>query len=509
MAKYFLVFLYTYFLMWVSSAWSQGFDDFGSDDSSAEQMFKEEKKSTNPLYEFWKKSGKGKIGTGRVIGSSTNRGYSFLDLRIDHTFSTNTKAVVAGIVEFADVKVDIELEPSEDGRASGVTEGIQREFKYDATNVRPQEIYLKQDIFDSLGLSYGFQKVVLGQFEPFSPNNFAMPWNLSSLAVGLSKTDNTLPQEVGILDFYPTSQTQFSLYYFPRLTYDRLVADELDEIVTRETGEISTLALPGGSDAAQKMARLMFYPSWGTVGLTYYNGYHSSFPVQRARLRPRTGTDLYERYDSSWTFAKNEMYSFEMAIPVGRFTYKIEYARHTDLEALSSSGYNAGTMQADEFVDAIRDINGGGINVPFDRKIAAVGLTANLQRWYINLMIMHMDQSYEGNAKELKDLEKRAIDSQMSGNDDGSDISFMPGLVASYYLDPDKQSEIGLAAGIVGTGFGGMLFYQKRTDSFTYGGGFQAVSYFSNNSLENSLPEGYELADDMTVGFTLNLNYNF
>ena len=507
MVKFFSFF---FFCVYSLAALPQDFDDFGSDDSSTKHVFKKKKASSNSFSEFWKKSGKGTIGTTRVVGPGTNRGYSFLDLRLDHTFSTDTKAVLAGIVEFADVAVDIELEPTDQGRSQGMTEEIKRDYKYDATDVRPQELYIKQELFEIAGLSYGFQKVVLGQFEPFSPSNFAMPWNLSSLAVGLNKTENTLPQEAAILDLYPTGQTQLSLYYFPRLTYDKLVAEELETILTKETGENPTLNLPKGSDAAQKMVRLIFYPSWGTIGFTYYDGYHSSFPAQIAKIRQRAGATptYYEKYDTSWTFAKNEMYSVEMAIPVGRFTYKIEYARHTDLYDISSRGYNADTPEGNELLDAILSTNQNSINLPFDREIAAIGFTANLEKWYINLMVMRMGERYEGNAKRLKDLEEKAKESA-GENDDDQGPPVMPGLVVSRYLDSEKQSELGLAGGIIGPGFGGMLFYKKQTDSFTYGGGFQAISYFSNDSIENSLPEGYELADDMTVGLTFNISYSF
>lgn len=510
MVKFFkFLFLCTHALVWASSSRSQDFDDFGPDDSSAKQAFKKKKKSSSPLFEFWKKSGKGTIGSARVIGPDTNRGYSFLDLRLDHTFSTETKLVLAGIIEYADVLINIKLRPSEEGRQNGITRDAERKFKYDATNLRPQELYIKQDLLKTASLSYGFQKVVLGQFEPFSPNNFAMPWNLSSLATNFNKTENTLPQQVAIVDLYPIDQAQLSLYYFPHLTYDRLVAEELDDILARETNTRQTLALPKGSNAAQKMARLVFYPSWGIIGFTYYNGYHSSFPVAAAKIRQVPTTTLYEEYDKTWTFAKNEMFSIEAAVPVGRFTYKVEYARHKDSEDLSSRGYNADTPEGHELANAILLTNQGSTNIPFIRDIAAIGFTADLKRWHINFMIMYMGQRYKGNAKRLKNLEEEAKKSTIRGEEDDGMLPLAPGFVASYYLDSDRQNELGLAGGILGPGFGAMLFYRKQADSFTYGAGLQAISYFSNDSIKNSLPEGYELSNDMTVGMTLSMGYRF
>ena len=36
-----------------------------------------------------------------------------------------------------------------------------------------------------------------------------------------------------------------------------------------------------------------------------------------------------------------------------------------------------------------------------------------------------------------------------------------PGGVITYYLDGDKTSELGLAAGIISNGSGGALYYKK------------------------------------------------
>ncbi|MCY4644621.1 MAG: hypothetical protein OXB88_08395 [Bacteriovoracales bacterium] len=472
------------------------------------------------------------------MGGTTNRGYSFLDLKLDHTFKSDTKVVLSGILEHSDILVDIELKSSEQsqsnaGNSQDEPREITKRFEKKTTKVRPKELYIKQDFFKISSLSYGYQKVVLGQFEPFSPSNFAMPWNLSSLAVGLNKVDNTLSQEAATIDLYPTSQVQLSFYYFPKLTYDPLITEELNDILAEQEGKVESekavIALPKGPDAAQNMVRFMLYPSWGTIGFTYYNGYHSSFPAVRAKIKEKRhlngdGTLSwrdYEKYNEMWSFAKNEMFSFEMAVPVGRFTWKLEYARHSDLTDLSSSAYNARgkhgsaysgkiTPEADELFRAIRDINDGNVAIPFTRDIAALGFTADLEKWYINFMLLHMGERFEGNAKKLKDLEKKA--KQSGQNDDDGDDDFlvvMPGLVASRYLDSNRENKIGLGFGMIGPGFGLLLFYNKQTDSFSYGAGIQAISYLSNESIEESLPEGYELSNEMTAGAMFNISYNF
>ena len=90
----------------------------------------------------------------------------------------------------------------------------------------------------------------------------------------------------------------------------------------------------------------------------------------------------------------------------------------------------------------------------------AVGVTGNLSRWYLNLVVFFLDNQYEGKYQNLIDLENR-INERSGNNDEDESRSWFPGGVVSYYLNSDKLSEIGLAAGIISNGSGGALSTKK------------------------------------------------
>ena len=516
-----LSFLSLFFLTLISPLCAQDFDDFGEGDFSNQKKFDENIKEESFIVDFWKKRGRGVLGSTRIIGQNINRGYSFLDLKVDYDFKTNTRVVLAGILEYTDIFAGIKLKRSvrDSDQSSDQAKELERKFEYRKFNARPHELYLKQDFFDTLSLSYGFQKIVLGQFEPFSPAQFSMPLNLSSLSISLSKVENTLPQESFILDFYPTDHMQLSLYYFPRLTYAQIIEQEFDDIRNNKSEDHrdQVLILPEGRDAAQKMARLVLYPSWGTLGFTYYDGYQTNFPVGSDKIE-RTPCDPeieycppsfpYREYEEVTIFPKNEMMSVEMSIPVGNFTYKLEYSRALDRANISQEAYNAESVEGEELAQTLINSNQRSTGIPIEMHVTAIGFSAELTKWRLNLMLMNMRQRYKGFAQELRELEKKAL-SSVGARDENQPPSLIPGLFISRYLDPQKQSEIGFVAGLIGPGIGAALFYKNETDSFSYNGGFQFIHFFSDDSFEAVMPDGYELKDGFSASLGFGLSYNF
>ena len=152
-------------------------------------------------------------------------GYTHLKGRFNHSFFEGTKVVAEGLLEYTDIQFDQKLS---DPDQSDPEQAQERRFKYQKNNFRAEEFYLSQEIGSLMTLSYGIQKVVWGQFEPYSPNNLVFPFNLSTTDVEFNKVKGTLPQEAGIITLYPTDNTVLSLYAFPKVTYDNVIKNRFD-----------------------------------------------------------------------------------------------------------------------------------------------------------------------------------------------------------------------------------------------------------------------------------------
>ena len=307
---------------------------------------------------------------------------------------------------------------------------------------------------------------------------------------------------------------------FPRLTYDAVIKKRLNEPgYDSDRGERENKShIPQISKSRQKAFRLMYYPSWGTLGFSYFDGYNASFPFDDIKIK-REDADggSYQHYveDVTTTLAEMTAFSFEMAIPVGRATYKLEYSLQKNMTSLpfnraywdiSDLESNEQQREQKEYIDALNNDNQSSLSLPAINDVLAMGVTANFTRWYINFVLFYINERFADEEKDLAALAERADTGE---DDDGYDGPIFPGLVLSYSFDPEKKSEAGLAAGIIGNGQGLALFYKKATDSFVYGGALQMIEYFFTENVESSLDKGYKRKDDTVLGILLSLTYKF
>ena len=480
---------------------------------------------------FWKKflrrSVSGSIGHASIIGADY-RGYTHLRGRFDHTFFDRTKIVAEGLYEYTDIRFAQELDERIriDGNPNNLAQ--ERTFKYQKSNFRAEELYISQEIGELITLSYGVQKIVWGQFEPYSPTNLVFPFNLSTTDVEFNKVKGTLPQLAGVATLYPTDNITLSLYAFPKLTYDSVIKNRFDNPGTYHdiNGEEQTrdVHLPEGSDELQTGLRLMFYPSWGTLGLSYHKGYNTTQPFNNDIIvptddpypdDPSPGDDF--RLQEQIGLADREMFGAELAVPWGNFVYKIELSSSKTREGIRYDGDLINTNTDFEttqkrYFNSIRDDNNFKLTVPARQNIMAVGVTGNLSRWYLNLVVFFIKTQYEDKYQKLIDLNKQAEEAnRMEGDsgDDEGDRSWFPGGVVSYYLDRDRSSEIGLAAGIISNGSGGVLYYKKITDKFVYGAALQSIKYFSDDNITESSSDDYDRKNEISTGALLSLTYKF
>ena len=96
-----------------------------------------------------------------------------------------------------------------------------------------------------------------------------------------------------------------------------------------------TVVLPSGSDELQTGVRLMYYPSWGTVGLSYHKGYNTTAPFSDSfiELDPNGDNDDYVEREKI-SLSKRETLGFELAIPWKSFIFKGEISSYTSREEI-------------------------------------------------------------------------------------------------------------------------------------------------------------------------------
>ena len=498
-------FLVVFFIPWM--AFSQ--DDF--DTEGLEDVTLTEETTTKSWPRFFRNIN-GSVGHASIFGTSESyRDYSHARLGLQYSLFNGNKIALQGLFE----RTTIEFMQVADERSFFEEEGIEedgprptprstkeKKLEYNRSGFRTEEAYISQDLFDNLSISYGIQQIVWGQFSPYSPTNIPFPFNLSTTDVEFTKVKGTLPQEAGVVNFYPMDNMSLSLYYFPELTYDKVVKKRLDS---------SSIPLRLPEDPAQTGLRLMFYPSWGTWGLSYYNGYRTSMGFEEKKIICRDSNSCGET--STLTFAPEEMFGVELALPVGNWVHKIELSStktkaplsfHGDLSDTESLTYL--THLERRFLDKVQAENKGELSYMTRQNILAIGTTADLERWYLNLMLFYFDIQEDSSVKEIVELEKKIQPPQ----EERYDGPIFPGAVISRYLDADKTSEIGVALGIIGNGAGGALFYKKVTDSLVYGAGIQAIEYFSDMAItETGTDDGYKKKDDITTGLLVSLTYKF
>ena len=478
-------------------------DDFGSSDVAEVKI--EEAEKSDWKSNLLRKNLSGSIGHSSIFGrNSEYRGYSHLRLRYEKNLPTNTKIAAEALYDYTQIKF---IQVPEDRSRTDLEP--EKKLNYRKTELRAEEAYIEQEIFDNLSISYGIQKVVWGQFEPFSPTNLAFPFNLSTTDVEFSKVKGTLAQETGIIRYFPSSNISLSLYAFPKLTYDPIIQKIIDNPGRYYDGQNivdGIFVMPEKSDRLQTGVRLMYYPSWGTMGFTYYKGFNTSTPHTSGNIR-LSGTRGIKSQIT--TFSREEMFGFELALPRGSWTHKIEYSMTKTTDPIdindSLSDITILSPASQEYLNGILNLNNGSLLIPATLDILAVGTTGNLRRWYFNLMVFYFDYRYDEVGKRLKELKENSQES-----DDGYDGPVFPGLVISRYLNDSKTSELGLAASIISNGQGVALFYKRTSDSWVQGLALQNISYFSDNSIaESGGDRGYERRDSNTTGILVSITRKF
>ena len=393
----------------------------------------------------------------------------------------------------------------------------ERTLVYEKEQYRTEELYLNIDLMDNLSLSVGKQKVVWGQLEPYSPTNFAFPVKLGTTAVKFSKSMNALAQNVAKLSFYPTERVLFEATYFVEPTYDTILKNKFEKPGTFEqpttyngfnfeTTEKKVLVdLPKGDDKKMQGFRIMSYQDWGTIGVSYFDGFDMNGAFEKFTLKKvqDNGETAYYR-DQVLTLGKRKMIGAELSVPFDKWTVKLEYAQFESKSSLRFYNELNPTQAQIDYAEYILDENKGKLYTPSKMGILALGFSAKLKRWDLNFVLYHFNEDAESG--KISELQDKAYPTESSG----PDINVFPGILVSYYLNADKVSSINFAAGIVGNGAGGILSYSTEIiESLDVSLGYQSITYFSDTLTDEDNDGKYERESTSVNGVIVGVEYSF
>ncbi|MDA7969717.1 MAG: hypothetical protein MPK11_02905 [Gammaproteobacteria bacterium] len=236
--------------------------------------------------------------------------------------------------------------------------------------------------------------------------------------------------------------------------------------------------------------------------------------------------EIYNVFSNANLFP-TENYGIELAIPRGDWVWKFEmlYSDTTvDLQAFSSAILvnaqgeaegNPDDTLAQARLDYYRAINqrtgfnkaglpnAGSLSMDATRTITAIGADTDGDKWRLNLTMLYLNETWE-------DESLRKLQDAAEGADEGAGATFAPAFNVARYLDPDKNREIGVLGGFVGTYFGLAVYRSSLiNEKFRWTIGLEAVSNLRDELAAESQSIRYELEDEISFGARLSVIYDF
>ena len=398
-----------------------------------------------------------------------------------------------------------------------------RSLKVESDEVEVNEAYVSVAPHPRLTLKAGRSKVVWGQFDVFSPVFFNLPFTTKNIGTTFSKVNYALSQNIAQVTVLPHERIEIQGYFFLKTIVDPLIAD-----VVREEYDIKRDDL---QDHNQYAARVLFYPDWATIGLTYLHG-RSTFAVEEMQSLVRApmtgmcpGGDNENRFSldsddycltNSPGLPKLDMFAVEATFPVGRWIFKTEGAyriteggvRDLSIYSIMQSAPDSNTGR---YIREAISRNNGRFFGDVREIIGGAGVEYVADKWRVEAAGFAYYQAYSGVAEDLSAVAE--------GGEADTELQAAPFLNATYFISEDKKSFIGLTGGFLGSVAAGVSLYAvwniERFDHLGAGilqltAGLDYLQYLSDSQLSELTDNNdYDFNEDFTLAPRVGLVWKF
>ena len=402
-----------------------------------------------------------------------------------------------------------------------------RTLKIEEDDTELSEGYFSVTPLSWLRLRVGRRKVVWGQFDVFSPVDLLLPFRTQSTDPYFTKVNFRRPQDHAQLSITPHERIELQGYWFYNTRIDPL----LTRLTAQESGISVSLAEDRLEDHDQFAARLLFYPNWGTLGLTWYRGRHSlrvndftrymsTDPVADLAMTNDRNRELAGSFFDSPDLAELDAYALEFSARRGRWLFRTEvvYRDSTgDLDELRSP-CSIGCRNDDprrRYLRWVLEENDGKFYGDLRTIMAGIGFKYESEKWLVDIALLALSEEFVGDAKRGADLNDEAL-----GDDPAAGTLAAPFINIARYFGRDKTVTLGFTAGFVGAYGAGASLYTvfdfDQLDRFGIGAfqlvlGVDGFQYNTDTALSdlNDMGDLYDLKDDFIVGPRVGLVWKF
>ncbi len=447
---------------------------------------------------------------------------------------------------------------------------LERTIKTESEDVDLREAFLQINLSSFMILSTGRQRNAWGQFEIFSPAVLMLPLNANFTSLVPSKLDLLQPQDQVQLSIFPTSRIELSLYAIsslrtdptievnarrwlnptrtegsdgniasdanPNNSMDELSDDDFFAMLDNITMDdfLAASAVPTKkeikfkrhADPKQSAVRLAFFPDWGTVAFTHHTGYNALNPLLKGKVLKGIGVDSTEdgidnppisiiasvtsNDDKTYLYyPEGTLSAFEIAVPTGKWTWRLEVAQIKSIAALDGTGGNiyldaedAGFTKdsVDEFLAAIgdktRDEELHDTALFYGKRTAtSAGFQYQGNIWKFDMTVLSL-----ADFKPIGTTEERIVNAYDALQDrnvveEEEPLEILPVIKGFRKRGDEKQHTYGFSLGAVGVSFGyGLIYSYNFTEDLSLAfsaGKIKLDSSTSNDAFYKTNIEGF------------------
>ena len=412
-----------------------------------------------------------------------------------------------------------------------------------------KEGFVQHSISSFGTISVGRLRNAWGQFELYSPSAAMLPVNTTITSLIPSKLDFIYAQDQLKLSIFPTPKMELQFYAMSDLRTDPVldtsfsrwlgpVDNDDDNFVNGDfnASNVSDVLFNNqGSElnqnTTQSALRLLFYPNWGTLGITYHQGINGSEPILRApvgrvlseaidpnapmiaRSPEIISSEFKDKRQSFFYYPEGTLFGLEVAIPIGAWTWRYEYAKIDSIQGLGFNGTislakNGGFSQSDAFIDAIGARSGllkGTSLYHATIDVQAIGFLYEQSAWYGSVMILSRTLPEPKNASDKEIVRLYESLEQESGITDDP-ITTLPLISLFRSAGDNKQHRYGINLGAVG-GSGGIAIIYRYNITESLNVAFSAGQVDLSNGQNND--RYYKLKDDGGTTTQFSLGWRF